>query len=60
MVQQEYPMMLSASEVQQHLWDWLFHGLHKQLEDSMCYLYDDTRITYRQLMTAVQKAESEQ
>ena len=34
-VWQEYLMMLSASEVQQHLQDWLFHGLHKQLQDSI-------------------------
>ena len=39
-VQQEYLMMLSASEVQQHIRDCLFHGLYKQLCDSMCYLYD--------------------
>ena len=51
-------MMLGASKVQQHLR--LFHGLHKQLWDSMCYLYDDMRIMYPQLMTAAQKAESEQ
>ena len=30
-VQQEYLKMLSASEVQQHLRNQLFHGLHKQL-----------------------------
>ena len=40
-VQHEYPLMLSASEVQQHLRE----CLHKQLHDSMCYLCDDTRIT---------------
>ena len=50
-IQQEYMMMLSASEVQQPLRDSLFHGLHKQLHNSMCYLYDDMRITYPQLMT---------
>ena len=52
-------MMMSTNEVQQHQRDWLFHGLHKQLMDSMCYLYDDA-ITYPQLMTSAQKAESEQ
>ena len=41
-VQQEYPMMLSMSMVQKHLSDYLFHGLCKQLHDSMSYLYDDT------------------
>ena len=45
-VQQEYLMMLSASEVKQHLRNWLLHRIHKQLQDSMCYLHDDTRITY--------------
>ena len=50
-VQQEYPRMLSVNEVQQHLRDRLFHGLHKQLRDSMHYLYDDVWITYPQLVT---------
>ena len=53
-------MMLSASKVQQHLRDWLFHGLHKQLCNSMHYLYDDMRIRYPQLVTAAWKAKSEQ
>ena len=56
-VQQEYPMMLSMSEVQNHLRDDLFHRLHKQLYDSMHYLYDDVRIMYPQLVTAPHKAE---
>ena len=52
--------MLSTNEVQQHLRDRLFHGLPKQLRDLMHYLYDDARIMYHQLLTAAQKAESEQ
>ena len=35
-----------------------FHGLHKQLHDSMCYLYDDMRVTYPQLMATAHKTES--
>ena len=58
-VQQEYPTMLSANEVQQLLMDQSFLGLCKQLQDSMCYLYKDARITYPQLMTAAWKVESE-
>ena len=54
-VQQEYPTMLSASKVQEK--DCLFHELHKQLHDSMDYLYDDMRIMYPHLMTAACKAE---
>ena len=53
-------MMLRMSEVKKHLRDKLFHGPHKQLCDSMCYLYDDTRITYPQLVTAAHKCKSEQ
>ena len=52
--------MLNVTEVQKHLRDCLFHGLHKQLCDSMHCLYKDMRITYPQLMMAAQKAESEQ
>ena len=58
-VQQEYLIILSANEVQQYLRDRLLHRLHKQLKDSMCYLYDDARIAYPQLVTTAQKAESE-
>ena len=50
-VQLEYLMMLSASEVQKHLRDWLFHGPYRQLQDSMLYLYNDMRITYPKLVT---------
>ena len=39
-VQQEYPHMLSVGKVLNHLRDCLFHGLHKQLYDSVHYLYD--------------------
>ena len=53
-VQQEYLTMLS--EVQKHFRDHPFHGLHKQLCDSMCYLYDDMWITYPHLVTAAHKA----
>ena len=59
-VQQKCPVMLGMSEVQKHLRDCISHGPHKQLCDSMCYLYDDMRIMYPQLMTAAKKAASEQ
>ena len=58
-LQQEYLTILSANEVQQHLWDRLFHGLHKKLRDSMHYLYDDVRIIYPQAVTAAQNAQLE-
>ena len=57
-VQQEYPNILSTGEVPRHLRD-IFHGLHKQLH-SMCYLYDDLRVMYPQLMTVAHNAKYEQ
>ena len=59
-VQQEYPNMLGTGEVQNHLRHSLYYGLHKQLCDSMHYLYNDLRKMYPHLMTAACKAESEQ
>ena len=53
-------MILRANNVQKHLRDFLFHGLCKQLCNSMHYLYDDTRIMYPQLMIAACNTKSEQ
>ena len=52
--------MWSTSEVQEHLKDCLFHGLCRQLHNSMHYLYDDMRAMCPQLVTAAYKTESEQ
>ena len=51
---------LNKMDIQKHFRNYLFHGLCKQLCDSVCYLYDDPRIMYSQLVTAAHKAESEQ
>ena len=51
--------MLSVGEVQKHLRDYLFHGLHKHLHISMHFLYNDLRVMYPQHVTAAHKAESE-
>ena len=45
-------------EVQQHLKDHLFHGVHKHIRDSIRYLYSNPGTTYSQLMIAAHKAES--
>ena len=42
-----------------HLKDYLFHGVHKHIRDSIRYLYSSLEITYSQLMVAAHKAESE-
>ena len=46
-------------EVQQHLKDCLFHGIHKHIRDSIRYLYSNTGTTYSKLMIATHKVESE-
>ena len=51
-VQQEHLTILSVCKLQQQLKDHRFHKLCKQLHDVMCYLYNDMRITYPQLLTA--------
>ena len=43
----------------QHLKDCLFHGVHKDIRDSIRYLYSNPRTSYFQLMVAACKAESE-
>ena len=58
--QQEYLNMLSAGKVQKDLRDSASHGLHKQLCDSLHYLYDDSRLMHPQPMVVASKAESEQ
>ena len=53
------PWRMMDLEVQQHLKDCLFHGVHKHIRDSIRYLYSTPRTSYSQLMVATQKAESE-
>ena len=45
-------------EAQQHLKDHLFHGIWKQICDSVWYLYSTPGTSYSQLMVATQKAEN--
>ena len=51
-VHHEYLTMLSVSKVKKYLRYCLIYVPCKQLCNSMCYLYDVTRIMYPQLMTA--------
>ena len=53
------PGRITDQEVQQHLKDYLFHGVHKHIRDSIRYLYSNPGTTYSQLMIAACKAESE-
>ena len=52
-------MCLGEQEGQGLLHDYLFHGLKKKPQNPLCYLYDNTKIDYAQLMAAAQKAKPE-
>ena len=45
-------------EVECHLKDGLFHGVHKHIRDSIRYLHSNPKAMYSQLMVAARKAES--
>ena len=48
--------LLSDHEMQNHLRDRYFYGVHKVL-DSSRYMYDDPSISHTQLLVALQKAK---
>ena len=53
------PTSITDQEVQQHLKDCLFHGVHKHIRHSIRHLYSNPRTTYSQLMITTHKVESE-
>ena len=53
------PRRVTDLEVQQHLKDCLFHGVHKHIRDSIKYLYSNPGTSYSQLIIASHKAETE-
>ena len=55
----QFPGRAKDLEVQQHLKDNLFHGVHKHIRDSIRYLYSNPRTIYSQLMIAAHKTKSE-
>ena len=58
-IQLKCPGRIGDCEVACHLKDWLFHGVHKHIRDSIRYLHSNPETTYSQLMVAARKAESE-
>ena len=50
---------MTAMEVQQHLKDYLFHGVHKHIHDSISYLYSAPDTSYSQLLVTTRMVESE-
>ena len=52
------PRWIADCEVTWHLKDQLFHGVHKNIRDSIRYLHSNPKTTYSQLMVAAHKVES--
>ena len=52
------PRQIADHKVTWHLKDRLFHGVHKNIRDSIRYLHNNPETTYLQLMVAAHKAES--
>ena len=57
-IQLQCPRRMTDEEVQQHVKDCLFHGIHKHTCSSVQYLYSAPGTSYLQLMVATCKAES--
>ena len=53
------PGRVTDLEVWQYLKDYLFHGVHKHIIDSIKYLYSNPWTSYSQLMVATHKVEFE-
>ena len=47
------PGQITKHEVPWHLKEWLFHGVHKYMRDSIRYLYGNSETTYSKLVIAV-------
>ena len=54
----QWPGWITDWEVQQHIKDHLFHGVHKHTGDFIRYLYSNPRTTYSQFMITAHKAEN--
>ena len=57
-IQHKCPGRIVDCKVACHLKDWLFHGVHMHIRDSIRYLHSNPETTYSQLMVAARKAES--
>ena len=58
-IQLKCPGWIADCKVAWHLKDCLFHGVCKNIRDSISYLYSNPETTYSQLMVMACKAESE-
>ena len=51
----KHPHWMTSQDAQGYLRDNLFHGLRKPLHYSLCHMYDNSMITYSDLMVSAQK-----
>ena len=58
-IRTKFPHMLSDEDMEAHLGDRLFYGIIKALQDNICYLYDNDKIMYAELLITCRKAETE-
>ena len=58
-IKQVYPGRFTEYEGEQHLKERLFHGMRKSIRDSIRFLYESRETSYRQVLIAARKAESE-
>jgi hypothetical protein len=54
-----YPDLVLEKDRDAHLRDRLFYGMHKNLRDSIRFMYENAEIKFQQLMLAARRAESE-
>jgi hypothetical protein len=54
-----YPNNLTVAEEKRHLKERLFHGMKKNLRDSIRYLFDNEKTTFNDLLIAARRAEAE-
>ena len=58
-IRTKFPHILGDIDMGIHLRDRLFYGIIKALQDSICYLYDNDKVMYAELLIACRKAETE-
>ena len=57
-IQSQFPHLVNMED-EKNLRDMLFYDMYKTLCDSICYLYDDAKVNYIQLLIVSRKAETE-
>ena len=54
-IRARFPGRIANGKVDEYLKDCLFHGMHKSISDSICYLYDDKIVEVCRVVEGSQK-----